>query len=99
MTGNDLTPAQLAWSQAIVGRHLRVYERVRARMERRRWQADDRLYRQVCQALDAVKVLDAEVQHLGRPEGLGVTERVKLETKAGEQPGWVRAMGDPDLRE
>jgi hypothetical protein len=40
-------------------------------MERRRWPADERLYQTVRRALDAVTVLDAELQHLGRPEGWG----------------------------
>jgi hypothetical protein len=35
MTGDDLTPEQLAWFQVINGRRRRLYERVRARMERR----------------------------------------------------------------
>jgi hypothetical protein len=49
--------------------------------------------------MDAAKVLEAELQHLGRREGLGVAGRVKLETEAGEQPGWVRAMDDSDGQE
>jgi hypothetical protein len=32
MTGDDLTREQLAWFQAVVGRHLRFYERVTARL-------------------------------------------------------------------
>jgi hypothetical protein len=35
MTGDDLTPEQLEWFKAIVGRHLRFYGKVRTRMERR----------------------------------------------------------------
>jgi hypothetical protein len=71
MTGDDLTPGQLAWFQAIVGRHPCFYGRLRTRMERRRFRGDDRLYRVVYRALDAVNVLNAELYHLGRPEGLG----------------------------
>jgi hypothetical protein len=37
MTGDDLTPEQLTWFKAIVGRHLRFYGRLRTRMERRRF--------------------------------------------------------------
>jgi hypothetical protein len=43
MTGDDLTPEQLAWFQAVIGRHLRFYGRLRTRMERRRFRGDDLL--------------------------------------------------------
>jgi hypothetical protein len=69
MTADDLTPEQLAWFQAIVGRHLRFYGRLRTRMERRRFPGDDRLYIKVSMAFNAVHALNVELHYLGCPQG------------------------------
>jgi hypothetical protein len=69
MTGDDLTPEQLAWFQAIVGRHLRLYGRLRTRMERRRFRGDDRLYVKVSMAFNAIHALSVEVHYLSCDPG------------------------------
>jgi hypothetical protein len=75
MTGDDLTPEQLAWFQAIVGCHPRFYGRLRTRMERRRFRGDEPLYRAVSAAFNAV-ALNVELHYLScRP---GTVGRVKL---------------------
>jgi hypothetical protein len=64
MTGADLTPEQVAWFQAIVGRHLRLYGRLRTRMEKRRFRGDDPLYQKVSEAFNAVHALNVELHYL-----------------------------------
>jgi len=79
MTGDDLTPEQLAWFKAIVGRHLRFYGKVRTRMERRRFRGDEPLYLALCRAFDAVHALNVNLHYLScEPGRVG---RVKLELK------------------
>jgi hypothetical protein len=90
MTGADLTPEQLAWFKAIVGRHLRFYGQLRTRMEKRRFRGDDPLYRGVCQAFNAVHALNVELHYLScDPGSVG---RAKFELKDGEAPAWIRAL-------
>ena len=69
MTGDDLTREQLAWFQAIVGRHLRFYGRVRTRMEKRRFRGDEPLYLAVSQAFNALHALNVNLHYLSCAPG------------------------------
>jgi hypothetical protein len=89
MTADDLTPEQLAWFQAVVGRHLRFYGRLRTRMEKRRFRGDDPLYINVSMAFNAVHALHVELHYLHCTPG--TVGRLKLELPEGETPGWIRA--------
>jgi hypothetical protein len=80
MTGDDLTPEQLTWFKAIVGRHVRFYGRVRTRMERRPFRGDDPPYLAVCGAFDAVHALNVNLHYLGC--GPATVGRSKLELAA-----------------
>jgi phosphodiesterase/alkaline phosphatase D-like protein len=85
MTGDDLTPEQLAWFKVIVGRDLRFYGRVRTRMERRRFRGDEPLYLAVCRAFDTDHGLSVNLHYLGCPPRT-VGRRAKPESKEGETP-------------
>jgi hypothetical protein len=90
MTGDDLTPEQLAWFKAMVGRHLRFYGRVRTRMKRRRFRGDEPLYLAVCGAFDAVHALNVNLHYLSCAPG--TVGRARPESKEdGETPHWIRA--------
>jgi hypothetical protein len=89
MTGDDLTPEQLAWFQAIVGRHLRFYGRLRTRMERRRFRGDEPLYLAVSEAFNAVHGLSVKLHYLTCAPG--TVGWAKLELREGEVPRRVDA--------
>jgi hypothetical protein len=71
MRSDDLTPAQARQMKATIRPMLGYLNRLKRRMEKRRFPADDKLFQTVLRAYDAIHELNVHVHYLSCESGVG----------------------------